>query len=96
MQLYRPKHATLEVVKFEYTGECLLKLSNWMGDYMATSGKERHIAAVGWLQIRSPVGTDGKRTIVDTAIEGDYILKGTTGEFFRVSALVFEATYELA
>lgn len=91
-QLYRKKPVVIEAVMFEYTAECLQYLSEWLGNEMKTSGKDRHPDAKGWLEI----GTleDGDNQVKHIATEGDYIIKGVHGEFYACKPDIFHKTYE--
>ena len=58
-------------------------------------GKERHLTAVGWMQIRTlEDGVDGSPQVKHIAQEGDYIIKGVQGEFYPCKPDIFLATYE--
>ena len=94
MKLYKKKPIPVEAMQFEYNSECLSKLYEWMGDNMKTSGKERHMDAKGWLQVMTLEDGEGKRTVAHVATEGDYIVKGSFGEFWAVKKHIFEETYE--
>ncbi len=94
MKLYRKKPISVEAMQFEYNSECLLKLSEWMGDNMKTSGKNRHIDAKGWLEVMTLEDGNGHRTVAHIIDEGDYIVKGSFGKFWAVKQHIFEETYE--
>ena len=94
MKLYRKKPVVIEARKFEYTGECLLELSEWMGANMKTSGKVRHPDAKGYLEVMTLEDGEGQRKIAHIATEGDYIIKGVQGEFYACKPDIFELTYE--
>ena len=91
---YRKKPVVIEARKFEYTSECLLELSKWMGSNMKTSGKDRHPDAKGWLEIITLEDGEGNQTVAHIATEGDYIIKGIQGEFYACKPDIFEQTYE--
>lgn len=94
MAKYRKKPITVEAMQFEYNSECLRELHEWMGDNMKTSGKDRHIDAKGWLEVMTLEDGEGQRTVAHMATEGDYIVKGSFGEFWAVKQHIFELTYE--
>ena len=94
MKLYRKKPVVIEARKFEYTSQCLLELSEWMGANMKTSGKARHKDAKGYLEVMTLEDGEGKRKIAHIATEGDYIIKGVQGEFYACKPDIFEMTYE--
>ena len=91
---YRKKPVVIEARKFEYTGECLLELSEWMGANMKTSGKARHKDAKGYLEVMTLEDGEGQRKVAHIATEGDYIIKGVQGEFYACKPDIFELTYE--
>ena len=94
MKLYRKKPVVIKARKFEYTSQCLLELSEWMGANMKTSGKARHKDAKGYLEVMTLEDGEGKRKIAHIATEGDYIIKGVQGEFYACKPDIFEMTYE--
>ena len=95
MAKYRKKPVVIEAHQFHYTSECLLELSEWMGSNMKTSGKNRHPDAKGWLEVMTLEDGEGDRTVAHIATEGDYIVKGSFGEFWPVKEPIFEETYEV-
>ena len=94
MKLYKKKPIPVEAIQFEYTAECLLTLKNWMGLNMKTSGKDCHIDAKGWLEVMTLEDGEGNRKVAHIATEGDYIVKGSFGEFWPVKQHIFKETYE--
>jgi hypothetical protein len=94
MKLYKKKPISVEAIQFEYTSECLSKLKEWMGLSMKTSGKDRHLGAKGWLEVMTLEDGEGNRKVAHIATEGDYIVKGSFGEFWPVKQHIFEETYE--
>ena len=91
MKLYRKKPIAVEAMQFEYNSECLSKLASWMGPNMKSSGKARHLGALGWLEVMTLEDGTGAYLI---ATEGDYIIKEPFGEFWLVKPDIFESTYE--
>ena len=89
---YVKKPVEIDAVKFEYTDECLSLLKDWLGSEFKSSGKDRHPAAIGWLEI----GTleDGDNQVKHIASEGDYIIKGVQGEFYACKPDIFQKTYD--
>ena len=94
MNLYIKKPMPVEAIQFEYTSECLSKLNEWMGLNMKTSGKDQHPEAKGWLEVMTLEDGEGHRKVAHIATEGDYIIKGSFGEFWPVKQHIFEETYE--
>ena len=94
MKLYRKKPIPVEAMQFEYNSECLSKLHEWMGDNMGANGKARHMDAKGWLQVITLEDGSGAHKVEHIATEGDYIVKGSVGEFWAVKQHIFETTYE--
>jgi hypothetical protein len=94
MKLYKKKPIPVEAIKFEYNNRRIDQLHDWMGSSMGTFGKDRHINAKGWLQVMTLKDGEGKQKIAHYATEGDYIIKGSFGEFWAVKPNIFEETYE--
>nr|DAW75152.1 MAG TPA: PGDYG protein [Bacteriophage sp.] len=84
---YMKKPIIIEAMVFENTVECLHKLS----EFMYGKGKE---AKINYCDKESP------KLIIDTlegtmyASEGDYIIKGISGEFYPCKPDIFHKTYE--
>ena len=84
---YVKKPVVIEAMVFENTIECLHKLSKFM------YGKGRE-AKVNYCDKENP------KLIIDTlegtmqASEGDYIIKGISGEFYPCKPDIFHKTYE--
>ena len=83
---YMKKPIIIEAMVFENTVECLYKLS----EFMYGQGKE---AKINYCDKESP------KLIIDTlegtmyASEGDYIIKGISGEFYPCKPDIFHKTY---
>lgn len=83
---YMKKPIIIEAMVFENTVECLYKLS----EFMYGKGKE---AKINYCDKESP------KLIIDTlegtmyASEGDYIIKGISGEFYPFKPDIFHKTY---
>lgn len=83
---YMKKPIIIEAMVFENTVECLHKLS----EFMYGKGKE---AKINYCDKESP------KLIIDTlegtmyASEGDYIIKGISGEFYPCKPDIFHKTY---
>jgi hypothetical protein len=64
-----------------------------MGDSFGTFRKERHLGAVGELEVKTL--EDGVMLKVKhIATEGDFIVQGVDGEFYPVKPHIFWKTYE--
>ena len=94
IKLYRKKPMAVEVMQFLYNSERLTELAQWMGPNMKTSGKARHLDAKGWLEVMTLEDGEGQRKVAHVATEGDYIIKGSFGEFWPVKQHIFDETYE--
>lgn len=86
LRRYRKKPVIIEAMRFEDSSECVLELQEFIGtDTLRVSYKE-------------PI----PRLWVDTlegglwATEGDYIIKGTQGEFYPCKPDIFAEIYEEA
>ena len=94
---YKKKPVVIEAIKFEYSSAGITAVVAFCGKAAGDFGKERHLTAVGWVQIRTlEDGVDGSPQVEHIAQEGDYIIKGVQGEFYPVKPDIFLATYELA
>ena len=94
---YKKKPVVIEAIKFEYSSAGIAAVAAFCGKAAGDFGKERHLTAVGWMQIRTlEDGVDGSPQVDHIAQEGDYIIKGVQGEFYPVKPDIFEATYEPA
>lgn len=84
---YMKKPVVIEAIVFENTVECLHKIS----EFMFGKGKE---AKINYCDKESP------KLIINTlegtmyASEGDYIIKGISGEFYPCKPDIFHKTYE--
>lgn len=81
----------IEVMRFTYNTECLSALNAWLGDDMGKSGKERHIAALGWVEVGNLKMLHGVRYV---AFEGEYIIKEQSGRVYSFMPDGFEKLYE--
>ena len=94
---YKKKPVVIEAIKFKYSPAGIAAVTAFCGKAACDFGKERHLTAVGWMQIRTlEDGVDGSPQVDHIAQEGDYIVKGVQGEFYPVKPDIFEATYEPA
>ena len=92
---YRRKPVIMEAIKFEYTSECIALMYEFGGKSMIAINKHRHPFAKGWAEIGTlEDGSDETARVKHIATEGDYIVKGVTGEIWAVKPDIFEATYE--
>lgn len=94
---YKKKPVVVEAIRFEYSSAGIAAVAEFCGKAAGDFGKERHPAAVGWMQIRTlEDGVDGSPQVKHIAQEGDYIIKGVQGEFYPCKPDIFLATYESA
>jgi len=90
---YRKKPITLEAVEFKYNGPCIDFLKVWMGDSFGRVNKNRCPSAIGELEVKTlEDGVTLKASHIAT--EGDFIVKGTAGEFYPVKPNIFWNLYE--
>lgn len=92
---YQTRPIVVEAIKFEYTPNGLQEVAAFCGDALISTNKLRHPTAVGEAEIRTLAYRVGGIAEVHfaTATEGDYVLKGVTGEFSVISNQVFELMY---
>jgi hypothetical protein len=92
---YRKKPVVIEAVKFEYSEAGIKQLQDFCGKNLVKWGKDRCITAVGWAHIGTlEDGDDNSVQVEHVATEGDYIIKGVSGEFYPCKPDIFEQTYE--
>jgi hypothetical protein len=82
-------------IKFTYSTECIAILQDWMGNNMGNYGINRHPDAVGWLEIRTLEDGSDDHTTIHIATAGDYIIKGSAGEFWAIKPNIFNNTYDI-
>lgn len=94
---YTKKPINIEAVKFEYNPECITFLKEWMGNAFISCNKDRHMDAIGWIQVGTlEDGSSDTAQAKHIATEGDYVIKGVCGEFYPCKPHIFEETYQLA
>lgn len=92
---YRKKPVVIEAVKFEYSEAGIKELQYFCGKCLVKWGKDRSISAVGWAHIGTlEDGDENSVQVEHVATEGDYIIKGVSGEFYACKPDIFEQTYE--
>lgn len=92
-KLFKKKPVTVEAVKFEYTSECVEYLRVWMGNSFGNVTKQRHPLAKAELHVKTlEDGNNGQ--VAHIATEGDYIIRGISGEFYPCKPDIFSATYD--
>lgn len=92
---YKKKPVVVEAIRFDYSSAGIAAVAEFCGKAAGDFGKERHLTAVGWMQIRTlEDGVDGSPQVKHIAQEGDYIIKGVQGEFYPCKPDIFLATYE--
>ena len=92
---YRKKPAVIEAVKFEYSKNGIEKVRDFCGSAARSFGKSRHMGAIGWAEIVTlEDSVEGSPKAKHIAQEGDYIIKGISGEFYPCKPDIFHATYE--
>lgn len=93
---YKKKPVRIEAIQFIYSQEGLEALAKFCGDSLGDYGKERHLTAVGWAEIGTleDGGKGGAPQVKHLATEGDYIIKGVSGEFYACKPDIFKMTYD--
>jgi len=92
---YCKKPVVIEAVKFEYSEAGIKELQDFCGKCLVKWGKDRCITAVGWAHIGTlEDGDENSVQVEHVATEGDYIIKGVSGEFYACKPDIFEQTYE--
>lgn len=92
---YRKKPVVIEAVKFEYSEAGIKELQDFCGKNLVKWGKDRGLSAVGWAHIATlEDGDENSVQVEHVATEGDYIIKGVSGEFYACKPDIFEQTYE--
>ena len=87
---YRKKPVVIEAIKFEYNDEGINKLSEFCGDSLGSITKARHMGALAEAYIKT-LEDGSKNQVRHIATEGDYIIKGISGEFYPCKPDIFEA-----
>jgi hypothetical protein len=91
MPSFRKRPVIIEAVRFTYPPTQALR--DFVGDSLGTVEKQRHIGAVGYAVIKTlEDGPDEQAKHIAT--EGDWIIKGVSGEFYPCKPDIFELTYE--
>ena len=92
---FRKKPVIIDAVKFHYNERGIKQLKSFMGPAMGACGKDRHISAVGWMEVNTlEDGFDNIPQVKHIATDGDWIIKGVSGEFYACKPDIFELTYE--
>lgn len=92
---YRKKPVVIEAVKFEYSEAGIKELQDFCGKNLVKWGKDRGLSSVGWAHIGTlEDGDENSVQVEHVATEGDYIIKGVSGEFYPCKPDIFEQTYE--
>ena len=84
---YRKKPVVVEAIKFEYSKSGIEELKDFCGKALGKYGKDRHVKAIGWAQIKTL--EDGDDEVKHYATEGDYIIKGVSDEFYPCKPDIF-------
>jgi len=80
-------------MRFEYTENGIRNLKSFCGDFIKTIKKERRPDARAEAHIITM--EDGNNNQVEhIATEGDWIIKGVSGEFYPCKPYIFELTYD--
>ena len=90
---FRKKPVVIDAVQFIYTKQGIDELKEFCGDSLGNINKDRHINAKAEAQIKTLEDGVGFK-VVHIATEGDWIVKGVSGEFYAVKPDIFEMTYE--
>lgn len=85
MAKYRKKPVVIEAIQFKR--DCFEDVKNFVGENVVNFRTERCINGKSYCDIETLEGTM-------TATEGDYIIKGVSGEFYPCKPNIFEKTYE--
>lgn len=90
---YRKKPVVIDAVQFVYTSDGIAKLKDFCGDALGNVSKARSPLAKGEAEIRTLEDGDYLK-VRHVATEGDFIIKGVSGEFYACKPDIFEITYE--
>lgn len=92
---FRKTPVNIEAVQFVYTKRGIEELKEFVGKYFGVMSKARCPGAKAEVQIITleDGSTDGIQ-VQHIATEGDWIIKGTAGEFYPCKPDIFEQTYE--
>ncbi len=94
---YKKKPVVVEAIKFDYSSAGIAAVAQFCGKAVGDFGKDRHIGAIGWVEIKTlEDGGHGSPQVKHIAHEGDYIIKGVAGEFYPCKPEIFHNTYEVA
>lgn len=89
MPRYQARPVVIEAEKFDGTHESAVKIQKWASENKNHDIGCHHLGStVHFLTIPT---LEGKMT----ANPGDYIIRGTQGEFYPCKPAIFEAKYEL-
>lgn len=92
---FRKKPVIIDAVQFKYSTEGINELKDFCGSALGSYGKNRHMTAVGWAEIGTLEDGDSSTSQVKhIASEGDWIIKGVSGEFYACKPDIFSLTYE--
>jgi hypothetical protein len=85
---YRKLPVEVDAIKFEYTRGGIKLLKSFCGVFLDNVSKARCPNAIGEAEIKTI-----EAGINHIAIEGDYIIKASNGEFYVCKPDIFELTY---
>jgi len=80
-------------VQFVYTPEGIDELRKFCGNSLGLVTKYRHPDAKGIAQIKTFEDHNFFK-VMYIATEGDWVIKGVSGEFYAIKPDIFEKTYE--
>lgn len=86
----------VEAIQFFYTENSIKELKEFCGDDLIEFGKARHPDALGYAVIKTLEDGDENSPIQvkHVATEGDFIIRGVSGEFYPIKSDIFYKTYE--
>ena len=91
VQKFRKKPIVVDAIRFTYPPTKELK--DFVGDSLGRSSKARHPDAKGEIEVRTLEDGENDR-VRHIATEGDWIIRGISGEFYPCKPDIFRATYE--
>ena len=95
MAKYRKKPVVIEAIQFVYSKSGIDELRAFCLGSVGIVSKARHMDAIGQAEIATLEDGSDKLTVKHIASEGDWIIKGISGDFYLCKPDIFEQTYEL-
>ncbi len=92
---YRKIPVVIEAIEFVYSADGIKALKDFCGNSLISFGKDRCLTAVGWAEIGTlEDGVGSSPQVRHIASEGDFIIRGVSGEFYPCKPDIFRQTYE--